>query len=78
VCDEFAAVLDRVSAAIVARALRRAIDATPGLSAVVATSHDDLGLALRPDTLIRCDFGRRLVEKTGLRSEKQNEPRMDV
>ena len=56
--DEFAAVLDRVTAAAVARALRRAVDRsdTP-LAAVLATSHDDLIDALQPDGIVRCDFG---------------------
>ncbi len=57
-CDEFAAMLDRVSAAIVARTLRRAVTGSPHLCAVVATSHDDLVAALQPDRIIRCDFGR--------------------
>ena len=61
VADEFAAVLDRVSAATVARSLRRSVDrlARVGVrvSAAVATSHDDLGPALLPDVTIRCDFG---------------------
>ncbi len=55
--DEFAAVLDRVTACIVARALRRAIDDEPTRCAVIATSHDDLERALLPDVIIRCDFG---------------------
>jgi ABC-type ATPase with predicted acetyltransferase domain len=54
--DEFAAPLDRVTAMVVARALRRAVDARPHLAAVVATSHDDLVTALDPDVLVRCDF----------------------
>jgi ABC-type ATPase with predicted acetyltransferase domain len=61
VCDEFAAVLDRVTACVVAHRLRRAIDATPNVAAVVATSHDDLVAALGPDVVIRCDFGRHEV-----------------
>lgn len=56
--DEFAAVLDRVTACVVARALRRAIDDAPTRSAVVATSHEDLERALRPDVVVYCDFGR--------------------
>lgn len=56
--DEFAAVLDRVTAAIIARMLRRTLDASPHLCAVLASSHDDLLRALRPDQIIRCDFGR--------------------
>ena len=58
-CDEFAAVLDRVSACIVSSVLRRAIDAhADRLAAVVATSHDDLNAALAADVTIECDFGR--------------------
>jgi hypothetical protein len=60
IADEFAALLDRVTAAIVARCLRRSIDATPKLAAIVATSHEDLTRALSPDWLITCDF--RLIE----------------
>jgi len=56
-CDEFAALLDRVTACVVARALRRAIDAGHGMSAILATSHDDLPGALKPDRTLRCDFG---------------------
>ena len=56
-CDEFAALLDRVTALVVARQLRRAVDALPGAAVVVATSHDDLQPALRPDVIAWCDFG---------------------
>ena len=62
VCDEFAAVLDRVTACVVSRALRRSIDHLPNLCAIVATSHDDLIDALSPDTIVRCDFGRVTIE----------------
>ena len=58
ICDEFAAVLDRITALVVARCLRRSIDAHPDLSAIVATSHDDLQPALRPERIAWCDFGR--------------------
>jgi ABC-type ATPase with predicted acetyltransferase domain len=59
VCDEFAVLLDRVSAATVARSLRRAIDrlgrvGVP-LAAAVATSHDDLRPALLPDRVRWCE-----------------------
>jgi ABC-type lipoprotein export system ATPase subunit len=64
-CDEFTSLLDRITGAIVARCLRRAIDelnaAASGpvrAAAVVATAHDDLLGALRPDGVVRCDFGR--------------------
>lgn len=58
VCDEFAALLDRVSACIIAAAVRRAVDARPTtLCALLATSHDDLHRALDPDVRIDCDFG---------------------
>lgn len=58
-CDEFAALLDRVTAAVVARALRVCVSSMPRrLGAIVATSHDDLIGALRPDVVVRCDFGK--------------------
>jgi ABC-type ATPase with predicted acetyltransferase domain len=59
VCDEFGAVLDRVSASIVAACVRRAVDARSStLSAILATSHDDLHAALDPELRIDCDFGQ--------------------
>jgi uncharacterized protein len=61
VCDEFAALLDRVTACVVAHTLRRAIGADR--SALVATSHEDLIRALRPDVIVRCDFGRVVIER---------------
>ena len=57
-CDEFAAVLDRITAKVMAHALRRAIDSSLPIAAVVASSHDDLIEALAPDVVVRCDFGR--------------------
>ncbi len=71
VCDEFAAVLDRLTAMIVARCLRRAIDAHPNIAAVVATSHEDLAAALKPEVVVRCDFG-----KTGTEAMTNDEIRM--
>jgi hypothetical protein len=48
-----------LTAIVVARCLRRAIDADRArLSAIVATSHDDLQPALKPDIIAWCDFGR--------------------
>jgi uncharacterized protein len=66
--DEFAAILDRVTAMIIARTLRRCMRAP--LSALVATSHDDLLDALQPDRVARCDFGstKVLVRRTEPRS----------
>jgi ABC-type ATPase with predicted acetyltransferase domain len=55
--DEFAAPLDRVTALVVARALRKAVSAQPDLCAIVATSRDDLIPALDPDLIVECDFG---------------------
>ncbi len=69
VSDEFAALLDRVTAAIVAHALRRAIDRSPNLSAVLATSHDDLTQPLAPDRIIHCDFGETAVTTQKRRKE---------
>ncbi len=56
--DEFGALLDRITAMIVARALRKAVSTTPNLRAIVATCHDDLNEALAPDRIIHCDFGQ--------------------
>lgn len=69
VCDEFGAVLDRITACIVSNVLRRAIDThVTHLAAIVATSHDDLAAALAPDTTIACDFGRiEVARKDGAR-----------
>ena len=64
VADEFAALLDRVTACVVARSLRRAIDAHPRVAALVATSHHDLTRALAPDVVVHCDFGRVTTCKT--------------
>jgi ABC-type ATPase with predicted acetyltransferase domain len=58
VADEFAALLDRITAAVVARCLRRTIASVPCISAIVATSHEDLTDALKPETIAYCDFGR--------------------
>jgi ABC-type ATPase with predicted acetyltransferase domain len=59
-CDEFAALLDRITACIVARSLRKTIDALPGsrIGVAVATSHEDLVRALAPDVVVECDFAR--------------------
>lgn len=66
--DEFAAVLDRVTAALVARTLRRAIDSLPAPPAVLlATSHDDLAGPLDPDVTIDCDFGKWTVARRPFR-----------
>jgi uncharacterized protein len=56
VADEFGAVLDRVTAGIVGRCLRRVVDSSGSLGAVVATSHEDLVGALGADVIVRCDF----------------------
>jgi ABC-type ATPase with predicted acetyltransferase domain len=58
VADEFGAILDRVTALVVARALRRAVDENEGVCAIVASCREDLGEALRPNRVVRCDFGR--------------------
>ncbi|MGE5608254.1 MAG: ATP-binding cassette domain-containing protein [Bacillota bacterium] len=58
VADEFGGILDRVTALIVARALRRAVDENEGLCAMVASCREDLVEALRPSRVMKCDFGR--------------------
>jgi hypothetical protein len=62
VADEFAALLDRVTAWIVARAVRNAVDRVGNLGAVVATSHEDVEGPLGADVVVRCDFGEVRVE----------------
>ncbi|MEM8875876.1 MAG: AAA family ATPase [Planctomycetota bacterium] len=69
VCDEFAALLDRVTAAVVARSLRKMVDgAQVPIAAILVTSHDDLHKALAPDIAVRCDFGQVSVTSTSTRS----------
>jgi uncharacterized protein len=74
--DEFAALLDRVTAKVVARCVRKAVDAMPHLCVIVATSHDDLTHALAPDILIRCDYGAITVD-TNPPPENSNTPRAE-
>jgi uncharacterized protein len=64
VCDEFAAMLDRISACVAASVLRRAVTRhADRLAAVVASSHDDLRRALAPDLHVTCDFGHYCVTR---------------
>lgn len=66
VCDEFAALLDRVTASIVATVLRRTVRAhADRLAAIVATSHDDLHGPLEAEVTVECDFGRVSVTRKG-------------
>jgi hypothetical protein len=74
--DEFAALLDRPLAKVVAFNLRRVVSRT-GAGALVATTHEDLTKDLNPDVLVRCggdervDVTRRDVKKkrpTGTRT----------
>ena len=58
VCDEYAALLDRLTAAIVSRSIRKLLTTMPRLSAILATCHDDVIRPLSPDRVVRCDFGR--------------------
>ena len=61
--DEFGALLDRITARVVARTLRKAITLDGPVAAVVATSHEDLAEALSPDCVVRCDFGEAAVTR---------------
>lgn len=54
--DEFAATLDRLTAQVLARNLRRWIDSTSH-TLIAATTHDDLLEALQPDVLIHKGLG---------------------
>lgn len=70
-CDEFAAMLDDVTARIVARRLRRIVEPSSGMSAVLATCRNDLTDALRPDVVVNCDFGRVVVRNLATDSLSQ-------
>ncbi|HET6572123.1 MAG TPA: hypothetical protein VFG68_00850, partial [Fimbriiglobus sp.] len=67
-CDEFAAVLDRPLAKVLAFNLRRLVSRT-GVGALCATTHDDLTDDLNPDLWVRCrgdgliETERRAVKK---------------
>jgi hypothetical protein len=69
--DEFAAILDRVSAMIVARTLRKSIRAPR--SAVIATAHDDLVDALQPDVIVTCDFEGIVIRPRGVTCSADHE-----
>jgi uncharacterized protein len=57
VCDEFCSFLDRLTAAVVCRSLRKFVTThADRLSCVVVSSHDQLQHALAPDHTVRCDF----------------------
>lgn len=60
--DEFAALLDRPLAKVLAYNLRRTVSRT-GRGALVATTHDDLLDDLNPEVVIRCR-GEGLIEVT--------------
>jgi ABC-type ATPase with predicted acetyltransferase domain len=60
--DEFAALLDRPLARVLAYNLRRTVSRT-GRGALVATTHTDLAEDLNPDVLIQCR-GEGLIEVT--------------
>lgn len=73
IADEFANPLDRITAAIVASALRRMIDHHRA-AAIVATSHDDLIEALAPNRIARCDFGKLLIERRNRAHPRSSDP----
>lgn len=55
--DEFGATLDRVTAAVLARSLRRWTRRHPQICFIAATTHDDLLEPLEPDVLIHKPLG---------------------
>ncbi len=57
--DEFCATLDRVTANVLARNVRKWVDKTK-VSFIAATTHDDLLESLDPDVLIEKHLGERL------------------
>ena len=67
--DEFAALLDRPLAKVLAYNLRRTVSRT-GVGALTATTHEDVIDDLSPDVLVRCR-GEGLVEVTRRAPEKK-------
>lgn len=64
VCDEFCAVLDRISAQIVAACVRRAVDQhAQQLCALLATSQTDLDPVIAANACVHCDFGHHVFER---------------
>lgn len=55
--DEFGATLDRLTAAVIARNVRRWTRQSPSLCFVAATTHDDLLEPLEPDVLVEKSLG---------------------
>ena len=70
-CDEFAALLDRLTARIVAHRLSKLISGRQ-IRAILATGHDDLDLPLNPAIKVRCDFNVVVGEKW------RNQPQMNA
>ena len=61
--DEFATQLDEVSAAILARNFRRALEQSAApVGAIVASCHNTLLMPLQPSLVVHCDFGRYAIE----------------
>lgn len=67
--DEFAALLDRPLAKVLAYNLRRIVSRS-GVGAFVATTHEDVMVDLNPDVLVRCR-GEGLIEVTRRAPEKK-------
>jgi hypothetical protein len=69
VADEFTAVLDRITAQVIAHNVRRIADRY-GVGFLLATALDDVADDLEPDLLVKCDLdGRVGVEKREGRDE---------
>lgn len=70
--DEFCTALDRPAAWGVAAMLRRWVGESGGVRVVCATSHEDLGSALRPDVVVRMELGREgRIEERKAKSEER-------
>jgi len=61
-CDEFTAALDRITAKVVAHRLRSFVRENRA-RAILASSHEDLLEALRPDLRVKCDFGEVVMQR---------------
>jgi ABC-type dipeptide/oligopeptide/nickel transport system ATPase subunit len=69
VADEFTAVLDRITAQVIAYNVRRVADRY-GIGFLLATALDDVAEDLKPDLLVTCDLdGRVTAERREVRDE---------
>lgn len=73
VADEFTAVLDRITAQVIAHNVRRVADRY-GIGFLLATALDDVAEDLKPDLLVACDLDGRVTVKGREARDERREP----